>query len=237
MTTAPTYQHNGSTVPQYALLMKTHWTDSRRKNRAGIAAFFICCFFFFHNCQIYNRGTRNSIKNQLIPYCSHNPLAEDVLVVLKTGATEVLEKLPAHLDTTLRCIPNYVIYSDYEEDIEGQHIFDVFDDISPELKDRDPDFEVYRQLKARGREGLSMNGIDHDGSGPIGMLSNPAWKLDKFKFLPMIDRALHHRPQTKCLPIHARPGAPTNPTTPPTQPPNGPATWSSANSSSTSTSP
>jgi hypothetical protein len=118
-------------------------------------------------------------------------------VVLRTGATEILEKLPVHFDTTLRCIPNYVIYSDFEEEIEGHHVYDVLDELSQEFKESVPDFELYRQLKTKGRDGLSAYETEHGGSGPSGSLSNPGWKLDKFKFMPMIDKALRHRPQAK----------------------------------------
>ncbi|KAJ8113982.1 hypothetical protein OPT61_g4028 [Boeremia exigua] len=175
----------------------------RRKNRTLIAALSICTLFIY-SCQ------RSEISVPATPeqhhkvahktvYCPQDPLTEDILVVLRTGATEVREKLPVHVDTTLRCIPHYVIYSDYAEDIGKNHVHDVFDELSPELKDSVPDFALYHRLQAHGREGLSSdgNGTQHHGSGPSGSLENPGWKLDKFKFLPMVDKALRHRPQAK----------------------------------------
>lgn len=47
--------------------------------------------------------------------CRNLAGADDVVVVLKTGATELLDKLPVHLDTTLRCYPHHLMFSDYEE--------------------------------------------------------------------------------------------------------------------------
>jgi len=172
------------------------WGNFRRRYRTAIAALLICGFFI-HS---YRRSTPSAStfsQHQTPLYCPQNPIAKEVLVVLRTGATEVLEKLPIHLTTVLRCIPNYAIYSDFEEEFGGHHIHDVFDELDQDLKDSVPDFKLYHQLKTEGRDGLSMDGIAHDGSGASGSLSNPGWKLDKFKFLPMIDKALRQMPQAK----------------------------------------
>jgi hypothetical protein len=172
------------------------WANARRKHRTVLAAFIIC-FLFFYPYEKSKTSTNTPIQRRSTLHCPQNPIAKDVLVVLRTGATEVLEKLPVHIDTTLRCIPTYAIYSDYEEEIEGSHIHDVFDELSQDLKDSVPDFELYQRLKTKGRDGLSTDGVEHDGSGPSGSLGNPGWKLDKFKFLPMIDKALRHSPEAK----------------------------------------
>ncbi|KAI4947052.1 hypothetical protein J4E86_008675 [Alternaria arbusti] len=172
------------------------WGNFRRRYRTAIAALLICGFFI-HS---YRRSTPSASilsQHQSPLYCPQNAIAKEVLVVLRTGATEVLEKLPIHLTTVLRCIPNYAIYSDFEEEFGGHHIHDVFDELDQDLKDSVPDFKLYHQLKTKGRDGLSMDGIEHDGSGASGSLSNPGWKLDKFKFLPMIDKALRQMPQAK----------------------------------------
>ncbi|CAO2648861.1 Nn.00g098100.m01.CDS01 [Neocucurbitaria sp. VM-36] len=172
------------------------WMNFRRRNRTAFTALIIC-FIFFYSYQRSTINTNIPSQHQSTLYCPQNPIANEVLVVLRTGATEVLEKLPVHFDTTLRCIPNYAIYSDYEEELEGSHIYDVFDELSQDLKESVPDFELYHRLKTKGRDSLSIDGTGHDGSGPSGSLGNPGWKLDKFKFLPMIDKALRHRPQAK----------------------------------------
>ncbi|KAH8162252.1 hypothetical protein CIB48_g6015 [Xylaria polymorpha] len=127
--------------------------------------------------------------------CPESPLLDDVLVVIRTGATEVLVKLPVHFRTVLRCVPDYIIYSDLEEDIEGHHTFDVLDQVSDHYKTSAPEFWLYNKLRASGREELEYQTLF--GSGPAGALDNPGWKLDKWKFLPMLDRALQHRPDAK----------------------------------------
>ncbi|KAI1109441.1 glycosyltransferase family 31 protein [Nemania sp. NC0429] len=127
--------------------------------------------------------------------CPDSDLLDDVLVVVRTGATEVLEKLPVHFSTVLTCIPHYVIYSDLEEDVEGHHIVDVLDRTSQNVKMDVPEFWLYNRLRASGREGLEYQTLF--GSGPSGALENPGWKLDKWKFLPMVTRALEHRPDAQ----------------------------------------
>jgi hypothetical protein len=126
--------------------------------------------------------------------CPSAPVIDDILVVIRTGATEAPTKLPVHFDTTLHCIPNSVIYSDYAETIAGHHVYDVLDEVSATLKASAPEFELYEQMKLHGRDG--MNVTEHFGSGPAGS-ENPAWKLDKFKFLPMVDKAFRHAPEAK----------------------------------------
>ncbi|KAI3317844.1 glycosyltransferase family 31 protein [Xylariaceae sp. AK1471] len=127
--------------------------------------------------------------------CPESPLLNDVLVVIRTGATEVLEKLPVHFQTVLTCVPDYIIYSDFEEDIEGHHIFDVLDRIHDAIRMTVPELWLYNKLRASGREGLEYQ--TSFGSGPGGALDNPGWKLDKWKFLPMVDRALQYKPDAK----------------------------------------
>jgi hypothetical protein len=127
--------------------------------------------------------------------CPESAIADDVLVVVRTGATEVLEKLPVHFETTLRCVPDYIVYSDLGEEIDGHQIHDVFEGISDELRASVPEFKLYDHLLAYGRDGLKNT--THLGSGPGGSLDNPSWKLDRFKFLPMMDKALKHRPNAK----------------------------------------
>ncbi|KAF2970718.1 hypothetical protein GQX73_g2777 [Xylaria multiplex] len=114
---------------------------------------------------------------------------------MRTGATEVLVKLPVQFQTVLKCVPDYIIYSDLEENVEGHHTFDVLDQISDDYRRSAPEFSLYNKLRESGREGLEYQ--TSFGSGPSGALDNPGWKLDKWKFLPMLDRALKHRPDAK----------------------------------------
>ena len=57
--------------------------------------------------------------------CNNPAIADEVVVVVKTGATEAYTKLPTQLLTSLRCVPNLLLVSDLEQDISGYHLHDV----------------------------------------------------------------------------------------------------------------
>jgi hypothetical protein len=126
--------------------------------------------------------------------CPPLPGIDDVLVVLKTGVTEALDKVPVHAQTTFRCVPNYVIFSDYEETIDGVQLYDVLQNVQREVKMNIEDFDLYNRLKVSGRQGLQDADATEEENGVFGMPNNPGWKLDKWKFLPMIDEALKAKP-------------------------------------------
>ncbi|KAL4805583.1 hypothetical protein BDV18DRAFT_152826 [Aspergillus unguis] len=131
------------------------------------------------------------------PGCPPLPGIEDVLVIMKTGVTEALDKVPVHFQTTLRCIPNYVIYSDFEETIEGVKIHDALRNVDPVVKENVADFQIYNRLSKRGREGLQTQDFADEANSAIGKPNNPGWKLDKWKFLPMVKEAYEHKPDAK----------------------------------------
>ncbi|KAE8155210.1 hypothetical protein BDV25DRAFT_126121 [Aspergillus avenaceus] len=129
--------------------------------------------------------------------CPHLPGLEDVLVVLKTGVTEAREKVPVHVQTTLRCVPNYVIFSDYDEEIAGMSVHDVLRNVSDRVKAHNPDFSMYNRVRAHGRAALTRADLNPDTNSAFGKPKNPGWKLDKWKFLPMLEETLAVRDDAK----------------------------------------
>lgn len=122
---------------------------------------------------------------------------EDVLVVMKTGVTESLDKVPVHFQTSFRCVPNYVIFSDFEEEIGGVQVHDAFRNMDPEVQRIIPDFDLYNRLREMGRKGLVTDDFADEANSAIGKPNNPGWKLDKWKFLPMVQETLRHKPDAK----------------------------------------
>ncbi|KAJ5587971.1 uncharacterized protein N7459_003736 [Penicillium hispanicum] len=125
------------------------------------------------------------------------PHLNDIFVVLKTGITEALEKVPVQLRTSLQCVPHFAVFSDYEETINGVRTYDVLQNVTERTIEREPEFEFYRHLQKVGRKGLSEEDWGSDENGPFGKTNNPGWKLDKWKFLPMVDKALEAMPNAK----------------------------------------
>ena len=149
---------------------------------------FVCTIGIFPFC---------SRPDQIAPSPSHSPFCpplsglEDALVILKTGATEALQKLPVHFQTTLRCVPHHVIFSDFEEVIAGREVHDSLDEVNKTIVDTSsPEFDLYRRLQSSGRDGLTPeeSTVRTDGA---------AWKLDKWKFLPIIDKAIRRKPDAR----------------------------------------
>ncbi|USP76041.1 glycosyltransferase family 31 protein [Curvularia clavata] len=183
----------------------TRYIYTRRRSPIGllkrnrlVLALTVCVLTFIVRAYRYYPAT----STQSPPSPCPNELggaSNDILVVLRTGATEALSKVPIHFSTTLRCVPNYVLYSDLEENIAGHRVHDVFANgaISHALSESH-ELRFYHHLKKLGRQGLLalQATTKHDSS--LGTTSdNPAWQLDRFKFLPMISQALKHRPSAK----------------------------------------
>ncbi|BCS30121.1 glycosyltransferase family 31 protein [Aspergillus puulaauensis] len=108
----------------------------------------------------------------------------NIVFVIKTGATEVYEKLPTQLLTTLGCVQDFLLFSDLEERIGPYHIRDTLSDFNETLKETLPDFELYREQLEYRRTNQDMADLKGD----------KAWKLDKYKFLHLVEKAWLERP-------------------------------------------
>ncbi|KAK3678254.1 hypothetical protein LTR78_001549 [Recurvomyces mirabilis] len=132
--------------------------------------------------------------------CHELPGASDTFVILRTGSTEIDDRFAIHLSTSIRCFPNYLIFSDFDEDYLGEHIIDALADVDPKYQESSPDFDLWRRLQNGGRSTLDTSELAGDPdrfSSMTGKADNPGWKLDKWKFLPMVNRTLHERPNMK----------------------------------------
>ncbi|KAF2453396.1 hypothetical protein BDY21DRAFT_366953 [Lineolata rhizophorae] len=127
-------------------------------------------------------------------------MASSVLVILKTGATEAPLKLPVHANTTFRCTPNHVVYSDLAETIAGIPLEDVLADVSPAIRASHPDFALYEAmhapLRAEDPHGPRKGRAALDDAAAAATAA-AAWTLDKWKFLPLARRALARMPAAR----------------------------------------
>ncbi|KUL85732.1 hypothetical protein ZTR_08496 [Talaromyces verruculosus] len=127
-------------------------------------------------------------------YASQGALkTSEIALLLKTGASLVWKRLPIHLLTSLapeRIAPeNAIIYSDVPEVIGSYQLVDVLANTSSRAVLESPDFQPYLlQEDFDDKQGW----IEGDIAGPIG-----GWKLDKYKFLPLINHAGHSQPDAK----------------------------------------
>ena len=166
---------------------------------AAIALFFLYHVFSLQSeLESWSPSSNDPRDNgEARPYCPPMPGMNDVLVVMKTGVTEARDKVPVHFSTTFRCVPHYVIFSDFEEEIEGVKVHDVLRTMDSTVKRSVPDFDIYNRLTKGGRKGLEQDDFADEANSNMGKPNNPGWKLDKWKFLPMAQEAYRAKPDAK----------------------------------------
>lgn len=126
---------------------------------------------------------------------------EDVVLVIKTGATESLRKLPVHFHITLQRWPHVLLLSDFSEEVEGHGVHDALDIISEEIRESSTSFELWRRLRNQGRSALTTS--DPESSDQIQWLATHAsdrqegWRLARFMNLPMAVKAREYKPDAK----------------------------------------
>jgi hypothetical protein len=121
------------------------------------------------------------------PACRHLPGADKVVIIVKTGASEVFTRVPEQLITLAECAPNFMIFSDMDQQIGEFHIQDALDEIGKEYKENHEDFQFYTALHAA-----------HNSHGDVSVLgSDKAWALDKWKNIPMLHKAYTKYPDAE----------------------------------------
>jgi hypothetical protein len=132
----------------------------------------------------------NQFPDPLVPRdhrCEAFPDPGNMLLVIKSGATEIYEKLPTQLLTTLGCSEKFLIFSDLEEQIGPHHVHDALVDFNKSMKETHPDFILYQKQQEYQQDGEDIAALKQDG--------HEAWTLDKYKFLHLVEKAWHERPQ------------------------------------------
>ena len=119
-------------------------------------------------------------------FCENFPTKQldDIQVVLKTGAADA-PKLKAHLSTITSCIPNLLIVSDHDQKLGNYNVVDILAELPLSYAEGNHDFKTYTENKKAQAEGDTVN------------YSQAGWRLDRFKFLPMVDKAYAMNPKAK----------------------------------------
>lgn len=124
------------------------------------------------------------------PSCASFPDTSNILVIVKTGATESYARIPTQLVTVLRCLPDFLIFSDLEQHIAGYHIYDSLDTVTHDVKEENPDFDLYRRQQACPVDQQSCN-ADADDDG---RQKRQGWKLDRYKNIHIAEKTYRLRP-------------------------------------------
>lgn len=93
-----------------------------------LSCFIVGCYLFWPKSFTYYEGgsTASSLNVTPDPADTKCPSGlDDIHVILKTGTTEPVARLLVHFNTTFRCVRNYTLFSDYEDEISGVPMHDV----------------------------------------------------------------------------------------------------------------
>ncbi|KND94347.1 hypothetical protein TOPH_01254 [Tolypocladium ophioglossoides CBS 100239] len=127
--------------------------------------------------------TDNSRSNS---ECANFPDTSNVLLVMKTGASEAYSKIPNQIITNLKCLPEFMFFSDMAEKVAGYTIHDSLDTVLPEVKLKNSDFDLYhRQQKCP---------TDQESCNKNHKVGQEAWNLDKYKNIHMAEKTYALRP-------------------------------------------
>jgi hypothetical protein len=140
------------------------------------------------------------ISKAALPSCKHSTEDHETLLILRTGATEIADRIPTHISTSLHCFTQHVIFSDYAETFLGERILDALELVDPDIVTNNHDFDLYRRVKQHGRAILAqseLSGNQSQAPSGSGHTEIPGWKLDKWKFVPMVNRTFYEYPDMK----------------------------------------
>jgi hypothetical protein len=119
--------------------------------------------------------------------CPQNPVVDNIVVAVKTGATEASEKISALMQTSLRCAKTVLFFSDLEQDIGRYHLHDALETVASEVKQQNSAFEFYRKQQeawhAHGNVSAVKGMRDPDSPNDLA-----AWTLDKYKNMHILEK-------------------------------------------------
>lgn len=128
---------------------------------------------------------------------------EDVVLIFKTGASTIWRRMPQHLSTTLsnHQIPHAMIYSDLAEKLSPDFsAIDALENVTSILQQHDPDaYDSYLELQSPDHANTYREHAELPADEPLNVTdgTTPGWRLDKYKFLPMLAHAHRTFPEKK----------------------------------------
>jgi hypothetical protein len=143
-------------------------------------------------------GTSNKTPEQKAPQQKYEFTSDlnpnDTVILVKTGATSIWRRMPAHMSTTLSTTltPNILYYSDSLDVINGFPVIDVLANVSSTLKSS-PDFALYNRVKEIADDNLYLESGSMEGDFYL----PGGWRLDKYKFVPMFQHVAKYMPGKK----------------------------------------
>ncbi|KAK0705822.1 hypothetical protein B0T21DRAFT_299118 [Apiosordaria backusii] len=120
------------------------------------------------------------------PLCEGFPDTSNILLVMKTGASESFARVPTQMMTMLKCLPDYLIFSDMDQNIGGQEIHDSLATVQEAAQEDNSDFDLYRRQK--------WCEVDQENCNKLGNPAREGWNLDKYKNVHIAEKTYNMRP-------------------------------------------
>lgn len=111
---------------------------------------------------------------------------KDLLVVVKTQASNLYNHLPSRVLTNLRCAP-LVLFSTVSHKIGSFVVHDALSDIAPETREKHKEFELYLKLQNAQKSYLDLSQMHEDGNH----------NLEKWSVIPSLVSAYRMHPYKK----------------------------------------
>ncbi|KIW02545.1 uncharacterized protein PV09_06001 [Verruconis gallopava] len=155
---------------------------------------------------------------RLDPRCANLTGADDVLLVMKTGSSVIEKRLPVHFNTTFRCTPHFLVFSDMAQNFNGLEIHDALDELYKYVDMSNPDLAYYKYLKETSERKKKKEGKQHQNKAgdwsryeeyhyepekddeierPEFRESDLAWEMDKYKNYPILRKSYAMYPDKK----------------------------------------
>jgi hypothetical protein len=153
-------------------------------------------FGYFLSPQQKSTRLQPSLPSSLsanIHSCIDVPSANNVVVSIKTGASEAAIKIPAQMQTALGCAKNVLFFSDLEQEITPYYLHDALDTVTASVIDNNPDFDLYRKQYELWRSKKDISALDGERS-PESPGDLAAWSLDKYKNLHILEKTWALKP-------------------------------------------
>lgn len=132
--------------------------------------------------KVQAEGKKERVKKD----CDGFPDTSNILLIMKTGASEAWNKIPTHLSTNLRCKEDFLIFSDMAQIIDDVPVHDSLNSVLPELSGHHPDFELYRRQQSCPIDQATCNKEEN--------YAEEGWALDKYKNIHMAEKSYAIRP-------------------------------------------
>lgn len=129
-----------------------------------------------------DNAVRNGKKHSLCDAFPADVLSQ-IQVVLKVGSSEPSDRIDTQISTVTQCIPNILIVSDQDSELHGHHVHDVLESLPESFRNNTPEFEAHDAIA--------------QGQPPDAVDDRLGWNLDRFKFLPMVEKAYRLSPSAK----------------------------------------